>query len=99
MKVAAGKLAKSMVFKGSRVKTVGGLKQADIIKNRNGRVVSKAMSVRSKKSFKGGALEAWMKAVQAAKKAMGITGFVLVGGKSGQGKELHAKAKALYSKK
>merc|ERR1719162_1867088 len=99
MKVAAGKMAKSLVLKGSRERTSGGLKKANIIKNKDGKAVSKAMSTRSKASFKGSALEGWMKACQAAKKAMGITGFAVVGGSTAQGKALYAKVKALYTKK
>merc|ERR1719491_39879 len=79
MKVAAGKLAKSLVLKGSRERTSGGLKKANIIKNKNGKAVSKAKSTRAKANFKGSALDRWMKACQAAKKAMGITGFAVVG--------------------
>lgn len=91
--IAKGKRAKSAVFRGSKVKTVGGLTKDKLMKNKNGRIVSKKKAAVGKKSF-----GAWNAAVAAARKALGIKGFCAVGGKSAQGKALHAKAKALYSK-
>ena len=90
-KIAKGKMAKVMVLKGSKVKTVGGLKASDLTKNKNGRVVSKKASTRGKK-------HAWPKAVVAARTALKITGFCPVGGKTAQGKALLAKARSLYKK-
>merc|ERR1719251_839314 len=84
-KVASGKLAKAMVLKGSKEKTVGGLTKSSIIKNKAGKAVSKKMSTRAKTAFKGSALEKWIKACQAARKAMNITGFAVVGGSTPQG--------------
>merc|ERR1719162_2230829 len=72
MKVAVGKLAKSLVLRGSRERTSGGLKKANIVKNKSGRAVSKAMSARGKANYKGSALESWIKGLQAARKSMGI---------------------------
>merc|ERR1712194_889937 len=81
---------KWQVLKGTRVKTVGGLDKSDLIKNKRGKVVSKKASQRSKGS-------PWMKACAAARKALGITGFAVIGGSSPQGKALYAKAKSLYA--
>merc|ERR1711959_515567 len=39
--IATGRLAKVMVLRGSKAKTVGGLKASDLTKNKTGRVVSK----------------------------------------------------------
>merc|ERR1719162_1636896 len=91
----AGKMAKAHVLMGLRVKTSGGLKKDNIIKNKSGKAVSKAKSVKAKANFKGSALESWIKACQAARKAMGIKGMAVVGGSTTQGKALYAKAKAL----
>merc|ERR1719444_413600 len=91
--VAKGKLAKAMVLRGSKAKTSGGLKKENLKKNKAGKIVSKAMSENSKKKYAGSAIQKWTKAVQ---KELNITGFVPVGGKSAQGRALHAKAKALY---
>merc|ERR1711935_1191846 len=74
-KIAKGRLAKSQVFKGRKAKTVGGLKKSDITRNKHGKYVSKKMSRRGKSS-------GWIKAVMRARKALKVTGFCAVGGKS-----------------
>merc|ERR1719413_172977 len=96
-KIARGRLAKAIVFRGSREKTGGGLTKDKLIKNKSGRVVSKASSASSKKAYQGSKAQAWIKATQAAKKALGLTGFVLMNGKTAQGRALYAKAKAIYT--
>merc|ERR1712070_910495 len=93
--VAKGKLAKSVVFRGSKAKTSGGLTKDKLMKNKNGKVVSKAMSAAAKKRYASG-IGKWNKAVQAARKALGIKGFVAIGGKSAEGKAFYAKAKSIY---
>merc|ERR1719445_534261 len=95
--IAAGKLAKALVLRGAREKTVGGLRQSQIMKNKRGKVVSKMKSEMSRKKYKGSKLEAWMKAVAAARKELGVTGFVALNGKTAQGRALYAKAKANYT--
>merc|ERR1712050_300783 len=92
--IAKGKLAKSVVFRGTKVKTSGGLTKDKLIRNKRGKVVSKAASVAAKK--RASHIIAFAKAVQAARKALGITGFCPVNGKTAQGKALYAKAKAIY---
>jgi len=94
--IATGKRAKSAVFRGSKVKTTGGLTQEKLVKNKQGKIVSKAQSARAKKLFSS-RLGAWHKAVMAARKALGVQGFCAIGGKSVQGKALYAKAKSLYN--
>merc|ERR1739838_753953 len=44
--IAKGKRAKSSVFRGTKVKTSGGLKKADLKKNKAGHVVSRKRSAR-----------------------------------------------------
>lgn len=90
-KVARGRLAKSQVFKGRKVRTVGGLKAGDITRNKHGKYVSKKMSARGKKSK-------WMKAVMRARRALKVKGFQAVGGKSRAGKRLLKKARSYYKK-
>merc|ERR1740115_20077 len=87
-KIARGVMAYSQVLKGRREKTVGGLAAKDLMKNKNGRVVSK-------KKHAAGGKHPWMVAVKAARKSLGITGFCPCGGKSSEGKALYAKAKSL----
>merc|ERR1712216_350683 len=64
-KVGTGRMAKVMVFRGTKARTVGGLKKDNLTKNKYGRVVSKKRSAKGKKS-------GWMAACQKARKAMGI---------------------------
>merc|ERR1719499_2103752 len=97
-KVAKGKLAKVSVFKGTKVRTVGGLKKADLKKNKNGKIVSAKRSAASKKSKAGKIISAWGAATSKARKALGIKGFCPVGGKTAQGKALYAKVKSFYKK-
>merc|ERR1719436_810345 len=96
-KIAKGKRAKSAVFSGRKEKTSGGLKRGDLIKNKRGKVVSRAASARSKRAFASSGLKAWADACKAARKALGLTGFVSIGGKSAAGKALYAKAKSLMA--
>merc|ERR1712099_143686 len=76
-KIGKGKLAKVLVLKGAREKTVGGLTKDSLTKKK---------SQAAKKRFASSALCKWGKAVTAAKKALGITGFVAVNGKTAQGR-------------
>eukprot|EP00414_Alexandrium_minutum_P005454 CAMPEP_0113835440 /NCGR_PEP_ID=MMETSP0328-20130328/8943_1 /TAXON_ID=39455 /ORGANISM="Alexandrium minutum" /LENGTH=119 /DNA_ID=CAMNT_0000803779 /DNA_START=15 /DNA_END=374 /DNA_ORIENTATION=- /assembly_acc=CAM_ASM_000350 len=88
--IGKGKLAKSMVYKGAKKKTVGGLKASDITKNKYGKYVSKKASARGKTNV-------WAKAIAAARKALGLKGFVLIN-KGPEGKALYAKAKSIMGK-
>merc|ERR1719356_764226 len=96
-KIAKGKLRKSVVFRGSKEKTSGGLTKSQLVKNKTGKVVSKSVSAAAKKNYAGSKLEKWIKACAAAKKALGITSFVIINGKTAQGKALYAKAKTIYT--
>merc|ERR1711966_330938 len=96
-KIATGKMAKAMVFRGSKAKTTGGLEKSALIKSKTGRIVSKKQSVSAKKRYAGSALQAWTKAVQKARKELRVTGFVAVGGKTATGKALYAKAKSFLA--
>merc|ERR1712057_136892 len=87
-KIAKGKFRKVLVLRGKKEKTVGGLKASDLIKNKNGKVVSKKASAKSKKS-------PWIAAVTAARSALKLKGFVAVK----KGSPLYAKAKSLYKPK
>merc|ERR1711971_859584 len=86
---------RAAVFHGRKAKTVGGLTKDKLTKNKRGKIVSKSASARGKNNFASSPLGKWNQAVKAARKALGIKGFLAVGGKSAQGKALYAKAKAL----
>ena len=81
-KIAKGSHAKSVVFRGTKEKTTGGMTKSDLIKNKYGKIVSKKASAKGKKN-------AWMIAVQKARKALKIKGFVAIK----KGSELYKKAK------
>ena len=74
--------AKSAVFKGLIMKSKGGLKKDALTKNKNGRIVSKKLSLKGKKSK-------WMAAVAKARAALKVKGFMAVGGKTAAGAFLH----------
>merc|ERR1712062_327248 len=93
--IAKGKLARALVFSGRKEKTQSGMTKANFIKNKNGKIVSKKASEHAKKLFASSGLKAWCDAVKAARKALNLTGFVAIGGKSATGKALYAKAKSL----
>merc|ERR1712013_825742 len=90
-KIAKGKRAKYAVFVGRKEKTVGGIKKNDLMKNKNGKIVTKKSSALGKKNK-------FMNAVIAARKALGIKGFQAVGGKTAKGQALLKKARSLYKK-
>merc|ERR1711904_433507 len=84
-KIARGQMAKAMVLRGSKEKTVGGLTASDLTRNKYGKVVHKSRSARAKKS-------PWMQAIVKARKVLKITGFVAVK----KGSPLYLKAKEFY---
>merc|ERR1719401_2428800 len=94
--VAKGSRAKASVFSGRKEKTSGGVTKAGLVKNKGGRVVSKKMSAQGKKVY-GRTIKAWADATKAARKALGIKGFVPMGGKSAAGRALYAKAKSIMA--
>merc|ERR1711979_78211 len=96
--IARGRGAKAAVFNGKKAKTVGGLTKETLVKSKSGKIVSKAASARAKKNWAQSALKKWCDAVKQARKALGVTGFCAVNGKTAQGKALYAKAKAILGK-
>ena len=89
-KIARGSHAKAVVFRGTKEKTVGGMTKSDLIKNKAGRIVSKKQSAAGKKAYAN--IKGWTVAVQKARKALGVKGFVAVK----KGTPLYKKAKELF---
>merc|ERR1712224_950501 len=89
-KIAKGKLARAVVFRGTKEKTKTGMTQADLMKNKRGKIVSKKASARAKARYASG-IKGWVVAVQKARKALGLKGFVAIK----KGSALYAKAKEL----
>eukprot|EP00929_Paragymnodinium_shiwhaense_P068248 TRINITY_DN342_c0_g3_i1.p2 TRINITY_DN342_c0_g3~~TRINITY_DN342_c0_g3_i1.p2 ORF type:complete len:140 (-),score=53.32 TRINITY_DN342_c0_g3_i1:304-723(-) len=94
-KIASGRLAKSLVLRGKKVKTIGGLTQESLMKNKRGKVVSKKQAANGKRAFKN--VETWVDSVMQARKALSVNGFVPINGGTLQGKALYVKSKALYA--
>merc|ERR1719271_1525183 len=85
-KIARGRLAKVMVLRGSKGKTVGGLTAKDLVKSKSGKVVSKKRSAFAKKS-------PWIAACKKARAVLKIKGFCAIK----KGTPLYTKAKEFYN--
>jgi len=97
-KIAKGKRAKSSVFRGTKIKTSGGLLKTDLIKSKTGKIVSKKASARAKLTFKTNGLARWIAAFLKARKDLKTKGFVPIGGKSPQGRALLARIRFYFKK-
>merc|ERR1719433_1710424 len=93
--IAHGKLARSVVWRGAKQKTPGGLTKETLTKSKSGKIVSKVASARAKKAFAKSALKKWCDACKTARKDLKITGFCPVGGDTAQGKALYAKVMSI----
>merc|ERR1719384_1621684 len=89
--IAKGKFARRQVFEGKKVKTMGGIKAADLVKNKSGKLVTKKASEKGKKN-------AWAIATKKARKELALTGFVPIGGKRAEGMAFLAKIREFYQK-
>merc|ERR1719245_706451 len=58
--IAKGKRARASVFNGRKEKTVGGMTKANLVKNKKGKIVSKAASMRAKRNYANSGLKAWV---------------------------------------
>merc|ERR1712196_233164 len=91
MKKRVSKIGKKfLVFKGKKVKTVGGLKKEHLVKSKSGKIVSKKKSLHGKKIYKR--IAKWTGAVQKARKALGLKGFVAIK----KGTAFYKKAMSFY---
>merc|ERR1719213_863496 len=90
-KIAKGKMAKSVVFRGSKAKTTGGLTKTDLVQNKRGKIVSKKSSANGKKQYAN--IKGWTAAVQKARKALNVKGFVAVK----KGTPLYKQAKEFFA--
>merc|ERR1711937_724234 len=91
-KVATGKRAKSVVLRGNKEKTSGGLTKSDLTRNKTGRIVSKKQIALAKKRF-ASTVGPWMQAVKKARAALKIKGFVAIK----KGSPLYIKAKEFFN--
>ena len=70
-KIISARLAKRHAFFGKLAKTKTGLTKSDLVENKHGRIVSKKMSARGQKTV-------WIIAVNKARAALKIKGFVSI---------------------
>merc|ERR1711977_669046 len=91
-KIAKGRMAKVLVFRGSKAKTTSGLSKSDLVKSKTGRVVSKKQQAKGKALYAKFA-KRWISAVQKARKALGVKGFVAIK----KGSPLYTKAREFYN--
>ena len=94
-KIARGKLARVVVFKGNKEKTASGHKKSDLMITKRNKIVTKKKNAAGKKSYQY--ISAWTTANIKSRKELGIKGFFGLGGKTAQGKALYAKAKAIFA--
>lgn len=85
--------ARRGVWKGERTKTRGGLTKDQLIVSKSGTIVSKQASARAKAGYHGSAIWHWNQCVHKAREELGLVGFVPVGGKTKEGRELYFRAK------
>jgi hypothetical protein len=85
---ARGRGCKAAVFCGNKQKTPSGLTKADLVRNTQGKVVSK----RKSQMARVGNIGRWGDAVKESRRELGIVGFCPVGGRTEQGKALYALA-------
>merc|ERR1712100_476829 len=83
---------KWQVLKGAKLKTKGGMKASDLMKNKEGKTVSKKKHALGQKSYEKN-LKAWVTACTKARAELGLKGFVAIK----KGSEFYIKAKALMS--
>ena len=88
-KPISARLAKRHAFAGKIAKTATGLTKSDLVKNKNGKIVSKKKAAKAKSVFGG-----WLAAVAKARKALNIKGFSVIK----KGTPLYKKAKELYGR-
>jgi hypothetical protein len=81
---------KWQVLKSNKLKTKGGMRAGDLMKNKKGKVVSAKKSALGQKVYEKN-LQAWVTACTKARKELGLTGFVAVK----KGSEFYTRAKAL----
>merc|ERR1719390_572391 len=92
-KIAKGKLAKLVVFRGTKEKTKSGLTREMLMRNKRGKIVSKRQSAHGKRQYQN--IKSWTDAVMKARSSLSVKGFVAINGRTLVGKALFVKAKTL----
>merc|ERR1719399_2528641 len=79
-KVASGKRAKSIVFRGTKERTKSGLTRDMLMRNKRGKIVSKRQSAAGKRKYLN--IKDWVESLMKARSSLNLKGFVAVNGKS-----------------
>merc|ERR1719408_86108 len=75
-KIATGRLARFVVFSGSKQKTATGLRKSHLMKSKTGKIVTKKSHKYGLKAY--AAIKDWVVALQKARRALGVEGFQAV---------------------
>merc|ERR1719183_518047 len=86
------RMAKAVAFRGGNTHGGTTLKKTDLVKNKNGKIVSRKQSALAKKRYASG-IGKWTKAVVKARAELGVKGFVAIK----KGTALYKKAKEFYT--
>merc|ERR1711971_290550 len=88
--------SRAQVWRGSRskVKTTGQTKN-ELMKNKNGKIISKKAYAAGKKAYKRNGLNKWTSAVMAARKQLKVKGFKAIK----KGTPLYRAARKIYDSK
>ncbi|CAE8629584.1 unnamed protein product [Polarella glacialis] len=86
------KMAKAVAFRGGDAGGATHLKQEDLVKNSQGKIVSKRASEAAKKRYADSSLGKWTEAVKKARSDLGVVGFSAVK----KGSPLYEKAQEYY---
>ena len=91
--------AKTNVWAGKELETRGGLKAADMHKNKFGAVVSKKVSVASSSRYEGSNLQKWNLCMKDARQILGFEGRFVKVGQGADGEALRALTKDLMQER
>merc|ERR1712039_1024997 len=86
------RMAKAIAFRGGNTGGATTLAKSDLVRCKTGKIVSKAKSVLAKKRYAAG-IGKWTKAVQNARKELGVRGFLAIK----KGTPLYKKAKEFFN--
>lgn len=84
----SAKTARAAVYRGTIMKTRGGLRRENLMKSKTGKIVSRKASAAAKRRPQARIIEKFGKSVVMARATLGIKNFQAVGGKSLRGQAL-----------
>lgn len=94
----SAKTARAAVYRGTIMKTRGGLRREHLMKSKSGKIVSRKASTAAARKPQAAIIKKWGASLVAARTALGIKPFQAVGGKSLRGQALYKKTKSFFKK-